>query len=132
MIGLNFALRGGQEHRNLRWGQMEMLTDVSGTNFSRYTEDLSKNNQGGLKHRHVKAKVVDAYENKRDRQRSIVTVFKKYKYHCPENMPDAFYLRPLANPKTTVWFGVQPIGRHKLANVVADICKEGGLPGYRT
>ena len=94
--------------------------------------DVSKNSQGGLKHRHVKAKVVDAYENKKDRQRCIVTVFKKYKYHWPENMPNAFYLRPLANPKTYVWYAVQPIGRHKLANVVADMCKEGGLPGYRT
>ena len=133
MFGLNFALCGGQEYRNLRWKQLQLLTDSNGVYFLRYTEDVSKNNQGGLKHRKVKAKVVDAYENKKNRQRCIVTLFKKYEYHCPDNKPDeAFYLRPLAAPKSQVWFAAQPIGRHKLANVVSDICNEGGLSGHRT
>jgi integrase len=136
MIGLNFALRGGQEHRNLRWknSQLELKSDTNGVWFLRYTEDTSKTNRGGLKHRKIKPKVVDAYENKENRSRCIVTVYKKYDYHCPsdDKRPDAFYLRPLAKPKGALWYAAQPLGRHKLANVVSDVCKQGGLSGYRT
>jgi integrase len=116
LIGLNFALRGGQEHRNLRWknARIQLLTDQ--------------------KTRKVKAKEVDAYENKKDRSRCIVTLFKKYIYHCPpeDKRPDAFYLRPLAKPNGSIWYACQPIGQHKLANVVAEVCKKGGLQGHRT
>lgn len=136
LIGLNFALRGGQEHRNLRWknSQLQLMNAKDGKCFLRYTEDVSKNNQGGLKHRKIKPKVVDAYENENDRTRCIVTLFKKYVAHCPPegSRPDCFYLRPLAKPKGTIWFASQPIGRHKLAKVVEDLCKEAGLGGYRT
>lgn len=134
-IGLNFALRGGQEHRDLKWknSQIKLISNKKGE-FLRYSEDVSKSNQGGLKHRKVKQKVVDAYENKRDRSRCIVTIFKKYEYHCPPEdvRPDAFYLRPLSDPKNAIWFAAQPLGRHKLAQVVSNLCKNAGLPGYRT
>ncbi|XP_072042901.1 zinc finger MYM-type protein 2-like [Amphiura filiformis] len=136
LIGLNFALRGGQEHRDLRWknSQIQMLTNENEETFLRYTEDASKTNRGGLKHRKLQPKVVDAYENKKDRSRCIVTIFKKYEYHCPpeDKRPDALYLRPLVKPRGAVWFTCQPLGRHKLANIVANICKQGGLGGYRT
>ncbi|XP_038068807.1 zinc finger MYM-type protein 2-like isoform X3 [Patiria miniata] len=134
-IGLNFALRGGQEHRNLRWKspQLQILIDGNGDKFLRYTEDASKTNQGDLKHRHIKPKVVDAYESK-VRERCIVTLFEEYERHCPpeDQRPDAFYLRPLAQPRGQVWYAAQPLGRHKLAQVVAEVCRQGGLAGYRT
>jgi hypothetical protein len=54
-------------------------------------------------------------------------------YHCPANKPDhAFYLRPLAKPKDQVWYAAQPMGRHKLSQVVANMCKQAGLAGHRT
>ena len=97
---------------SLRWKepQLELLTDSTGNNVFRYSEDCSKTNQGGLKHRKIKPKVVDAYENKKDRKRCLVTLFKKYTYHCPENKPNGFYLRPLAKPKGAIWYAAQPIG----------------------
>ncbi|XP_038074483.1 uncharacterized protein LOC119742543 [Patiria miniata] len=47
LIGLNFALRGGQEHRNLRWKspQLQILIDSNGDKFLRYTEDAFKTNR---------------------------------------------------------------------------------------
>ena len=55
LIGLNFALRGGQEHRDLKWknSQIKLISNKKGE-FLRYSEDVSKSNQGGLKHRKVK------------------------------------------------------------------------------
>ena len=46
-IGLNFALRGGQEHRDLRVGinsQLKVMTSNSGRRYLQYTEDVSKSN----------------------------------------------------------------------------------------
>jgi hypothetical protein len=63
---------------------LQLLTDSDGNEFLRYTEDCSKSNQGGLKHRKVKRKVVDAYQKKKDRLRCIVSMYKKYVFHCPE------------------------------------------------
>ncbi len=53
LIGLNFALRGGQEQRNLRAPgfnpQISIETDEFGLKYLHYREDFqSKTNQGGL------------------------------------------------------------------------------------
>lgn len=67
-LGLNFALRAGQEHRNLRvgnLGQITIHTDNEGNKYLQYHEDVSKTNAGGLQHRRIEAKVTRAYENKR-------------------------------------------------------------------
>lgn len=137
-MGLNFALRAGQEHRNLRFGvenhsQLRLLVDASGKHFLRYKEQVSKTHQGGLNDRNKKPKVVDAYENEENKARCIVELFRKYVSHCPsKNRPAALYLRPLTKPTTHVWYACQPVGHHKLTSMVADICKEGGLGGHRT
>ena len=70
----NTALRGGQEHRNLRHlnSQLSVHTDKDGGKFLRYSEDVSKANQRELKHRKIKPKVVDAHENKATPSRCIM------------------------------------------------------------
>lgn len=134
LFGLNFALRGGQEHRYLRRGvnsQIALCRNEHGKYLS-YTEDTSKSNQGGLKHRQVKKKSVQAYENS-DPSRCIVKLYEKYISKCPDPAKcSAFYLRPLAKPTTDLWYAAQPLGRHKLATVVSTLCNQGGLDGYRT
>ncbi len=139
LIGLNFALRAGQEHRQLRFGvqnnsQLRLLVDSAGKHFLQYAEQVSKTNQGGLKDRKTARKVVPAYENHdHDGERCIVQIYRDYVSHCPvENRPSAFYLRPLVAPTTNIWYSCQAIGRQKLSSMVADICKDGGLSGRRT
>lgn len=137
LVGLNFALRAGKEHRDLRYGvennpQIKLLRDDSGKQFMRYTEHVSKANQGGLKDRQTRQKVVDAYENTTNSERCIVRLFQLYVSHSPENRPSAFYLRPLDRPSGNIWYSSQAVGRQKLQGIVADICKEGGLLGHRT
>lgn len=80
LLGLNFALRAGQEHRNLRWenSQLSIMTDSRGLRCLRYREDVSKTNQGGLKHRRVKRKIVYAYEDGTNPDRCIIRLFQLY------------------------------------------------------
>jgi hypothetical protein len=62
-------------------------------------EDTSKENQGGLKHRKVQKKSVQAYGNIQHPDRCIVKLYEKYISKCPgSDKCDAFYLRPLNFP----------------------------------
>ena len=53
MCGMYFALRSGKEHRSLRTGQIELVEVPGKKPFLRYTEGVSKNNAGGLKHKNT-------------------------------------------------------------------------------
>ena len=51
-FGNCFALRAGQEHRNLRMknSHLSLHTDESGAEYLQHVEDVSKSNNGGLAH----------------------------------------------------------------------------------
>ncbi|XP_046544501.1 zinc finger MYM-type protein 3-like [Haliotis rubra] len=112
LIGLHFALRGGQEHRGDA-SQLQVCESSNGR-YLLYTERTSKSNSGGLKHRRVENTRVVAYENAEKPDRCVVALFEKYLAHCPSTTKtDAFYLRPLVKPTGDVWYVDQPLGRHK-------------------
>ena len=80
-FGLNFALRAGQEHRNLRVSdnpQITLKTADDGRKYIQYVEDVSKSNSGGLNSRKLGPKVARAYENRQDPERCVVRMFEKY------------------------------------------------------
>ncbi len=43
-----------------------------------------------------------------------------------------FIFQPLKNPSADCWFSNKPIGYNKLDGTVARLCKNAGIPGYRT
>ena len=45
---------------------------------------------------------------------------------------NAFYLTPLQKPSDSCWFSCVPIGKNKLSNAVASMCKSAGIEGYKT
>ena len=51
MCGLYFALRSRQEHRNLSVDQIKLVEPADGVPHLIYTENVSKNNPGGLHNR---------------------------------------------------------------------------------
>ena len=133
LLGINFALRGGEDHRHLSWDnpQLKICRDKDGVKVLRYREYTSKCNQGGLKDRKRKRKCVDAYPNP-DQSRCVVRCFELYKSHVPKIKPNAFYLRPLQNCRGDVWYSSTPVGKHKLDEVVKNMCQKAGIGGFRT
>ena len=134
MCGLYFAMRSGQEHRRLRIDQIRLIEPPNESAFLVYTENVSKNNPGGLHHRKLKAKEVNHYENKGDPRRCFVRLFKCYVSHRPQGSikDNAFYLTPVRNPKTSVWYMRSAIGHNTLNTIVQRLCKLVGIPGFKT
>ena len=111
VLGIQFALRAGQEHRNLRLenSQLSLQCDELGREFLQYTEDISKTNNGRLSHLRIKRKVVRAYKNLTNVERSPVELYKKYLSHMPNEVSgNAFYLR------TLIWYYKKAAGRETL------------------
>ena len=135
MNGLYFALRSGDEHRQLRHNpcQIQLIECPGERPYLKYTEDISKNHQGGLKGRNHKPKVVNQFGNPENPERCFVELFRLYRYHCPvKRRDDAFYLTPLRDPKGHCWYSNAPLGHNKLRNAVANMCKQAGIEGYFT
>ena len=94
LIGKNFSLRSGKEHRNLSLSQLTLVpqSDKEPEKLV-YCSFGEKNNPGGLKHRSVKRKRVEHYVNNDMPERCLVHLFKKYVSKCPKGA-SAFYLMP--------------------------------------
>ena len=130
-----FALRAGEEHRNLRLrnSQLSLRCDELGREFLQYTEDISKTNNGGLSHLRIKRKVVRAYKNLTYVERCPVELYKKYLSHVPNEVSDnAFYLRALPKPNGEIWYYKRAAGRETLGNVVKKIMKKAQFDEHYT
>ena len=135
LIGLNFALRSGEEHRRLRHNpsQISVINEEGKTPYIVYSEDISKTNQGGLKSRKIVPKRVIHHANHQNPSRCLVQLFMKNNHLCPKGRPDgALYLTPLKNPTQDCWFSRIPIGHNKLADTVPRLMREAGIEGYFT
>ncbi len=124
LFGMHFALRAVQEHKNIKvgTGQIQICVDNDlNLKYLLYTECSSKNNQCGINNMNIRPKQVRAYQNVHDPSRCIVNLYKEYMNRRPMFDPKCssdFYLRPIANPKSTVWFTCQPIGINLLGKIV--------------
>ena len=125
-------LRSGQEHRGLRLSQFELQTGEDGSPCLIYTENTSKNNQGGLAHLKIKPKRVTCYSNKDNPQRCLVRLFQVYVEHRPAECDDNFYLTPLKKPKGVIWYSKMPVGHNTLAKTVSRLCTSADISGFKT
>ena len=137
LFGKFFALRSGEEHRNLTFMQLNVVGgDQTERERLQYRSHGEKNHGGGIKDRRVKPKVVEQHINLERSERCVVRLFKKYISKCPENIKrnEVFYLTPIKNckPASEVWYTKVPIGKNTLRNVVSNLCKEAGIEGYKT
>ena len=133
--GLYFALRSGKEHRQLRHTpcQIEVVERPGERAFLRYTEDTSKNHQGGLRVRNIKPRVVLHHSNQHHTERCFFRLFKHYRALCaPNTPPNAFYLQPSTTPTETCWYSTRPLGHTKLGSTVSRLCSKAGIAGFRT
>ena len=133
--GLFFALRSGDEHKQLRLRpcQIQVMESQSKKPYLKYVEDISKNHPGGLKCRNMAPKTVYHHANTDNPERCFVRLFQMYISLCPADAPpESFYLRPLKLPTATCWYSKQAIGHSNLESTVARLFKTAGIPGYKT
>ena len=130
LIGLNFALRSGLEHRGLTRDQLCVLEDECGK-YLQYTEKLSKNNTRGLKDCKVERKICKAYCHLDNPDHCVVALYEKYLAMGPKELDEnyPFYLTPLRKTRPEQWYGIVPVGKNTLASCVAVMCKKAGFEG---
>ena len=133
LCGVHFALRSGEEHRSLQLSQFELISPANDDAYLVYTENYSKNNQGGLQHRKVKPKSVTCYANTQDPTRCLVRLFQEYLRHRPTDT-QCFYLTPLRKIKNdqVLWFSKVPVGHNTLSRTVGRLCRQAGISGFKT
>ena len=142
LLGIQFAMRAAREHKQLKIDQIIVEYDKDvGERYLYYTEYVSKCNQGGIKSRASDGKKGRCYENLINKQRCLVRLHELYKSHRPDNFPRTkeqpvvprdYYLRPMSNKDSEIWYTCQPRGRHAIEKIVNKLCKQGGLKGKRT
>ena len=138
LLGLGFALRGGEEHRNLRapgFNPQITVQKGKGWKFLLYQEDRkSKTNQGGISHRKYQPRTARIYENVENTDRCPVHLFEKYTSLLPDGKTNAFYKKEICDRKRSPkqWYVDKPIGINSLRLVVKSLCSKVGLSGKFT
>ncbi len=142
LLGLYFALCGGDKHKALKVGHFAQIKlkydDELDVKYLQYQPMQLKNYQGGIKDLNRKSKVVKAYKNLANPEWCVLHIFEKYMGLCPsiaQRGKQDFYLRPLSwvpdNPRQP-WFSCQPMGINAIQGVLSGICAHAGLKGKCT
>ena len=108
--GVNFCLRGGEEHRNLRLSQLKCQDNPP---HYVYTELASKNRASGLAQLRVKNKSVEIYAVSEAGDRLHVHILDFYLSKLPTQafQRDIFYLQPVTKVKPDQpWYTTTPVG----------------------
>ncbi len=136
LLGLNFALRGGAEQRNLqRPGfnpQITVCKDSDSVKFLRYVEDShSKTNQGGLNSCKSRPKEAKVYGSD-DPDKNVVRLYEKYISLLPPNgKHPSLYKFSLKRPMPNVWYSDNQVGQNTLQKIVKSLCDKAGLSGEK-
>ena len=127
--GLNLCLRGGNEHRALKFSQFNCLdvpnpdSPTVSTVCYQYTEHGSKNNLGSIKQvrKRQPNKVIRHFANSKLGDKCLVRLLDLYfskrpKFKSESGDSDAFYLRPVdtfdSSAQDSQWYYARPIGHN--------------------
>lgn len=135
--GVNFILRGGEEHRSLKLLQFVFGSapdpEVPGKmlDYVDYTEHGSKNRPGGSKQLNLESKMVHYYAQLQLGDCCHVSLLKLYISKLPPSLEgkDIFYCKPLKVIKneSQPWFTAVPIGHNTLSSKLKSIFTEAEL-----
>ncbi|KXJ06675.1 Uncharacterized protein KIAA1958 [Exaiptasia diaphana] len=138
MNTIHFGLRACDEHRQMKWGDVQLKTDTDGTEYLEYSERQTKTRTGEDPRniRPVKPKAFATQTHKPDK--NPVFVYKLYAEKRPLSMqdPDApFYLgiNHVKDSSKTIkpWFKTAPMGVNKLSSLMRTMSEKAGLDADR-
>ena len=139
MLGVNCALRAGDEHYGLRRPGVDCNSQLTFEENSMnvkclvYREDrVTKTNRGGLRDMKKERKIVWIKPNK-EVKRCPVRLVGKYLSLVPKkgSKPN-FYLHSMKRPTPTCWYNTCPLGINKVRSAVSQMLKDAGLDGFFT
>ena len=115
----HFGLRGRQEHYPMMITDFVTGFDDEGNEYFTFSERRTKTRNEGLK---PKAGQKKPKMFATSGPRSIVELFTQYKLRRPEQLRNTrkFYLQPINNQVTEVWFKIIQMGK----NSIGDLMKE--------
>lgn len=134
--GVNFVLRGGDEHRKLKLSQFKFRDTLDPDNPGEvircveYTEHGSKNRHGGRLQLNQENKVVTQFARPQLGDRCHVFLLELYMSKLPDSalQTDTFYMKPKdripASPGES-WYANSPLGHNTLGKFLKEILKEG-------
>ena len=136
--GLNFVLRGGQEHRELKVSQFNFRDVPDPDNPGElircveYTEHGSKNRPGGRHQLNLNNKTVVQYAQPQLGDRCHVFLLELYISKLPVSALEhnLFYMKPRAripDSASDPWYTAQPMGHNTLDKYLKNILRGAGI-----
>ena len=130
-----FGLRGRQEHRQLKFGDISLKETSSGQKYLEFGERDSKTMDGSktTDYRKVTPKIFSTEDE--------LDVVKLYELFCEKrpadmNVPDApFYLTCVPQNRLhdgSAWYYCSPMGANSLGKLLKNACAEAGVVGKKT
>ena len=140
LLGVNLALRAGDEHYALRRpggcvsSQLSFEYNDLKMRCLVYCEDtVTKTNKGGLLDMKKERKVVWIKPNMNDWTQHPVRIVEKYfNLLLTEGAKPNLYLQSLKKPRPNCWYSSTPIGINNLRKVVSTMLRDAGLNGFFT
>ena len=135
---IQFGLRGCDEHRQMKWGDVQLLTDVNGKEYLEYSERQTKT-RTGAEPRNIRAVKPKAFSiTHGSPERNPVFVYKVYSEKRPSTMQDSdapFYLgiNHTKSPSSSnkLWFKSSAMGVNKLNSLMKTMAEKAGLDEKR-
>ena len=139
LLGVNLALRAGDEHYNLRRdapglpSQLSFERNSKGQRCLVYREDsVTKTNSGGLKDYKKEHKVVWVHPSENS-VRCPVRLVDKYISLCPDVKKKMnFYLQSLSKTTPAQWYSDKVVGINTIRKVVRNLLSSADIDGYFT
>lgn len=134
-----FGHRGRDESRQLKWGDVQLKTDSSGTEYLEFNERLTKTRDGASTSG-SRAFSPKAFENKENKDRCPVAAYKLFAARRPEAMmkPDSPFFLTINHrwsPDSATekqWYANMQMGKNLLSSMLKTACERAGIQGKRT
>lgn len=115
-IGIHCGLRGRLEQYNLTVSNFTIVEE-NNTKILVFTEGVSKCRNYGIRQARLEPKVIRILASE-PKEKCLVNLFQLYMAKRPPNAINEFYLSPILNPSTHIWYKNSRMGINQVAKVV--------------